>query len=418
MVLRIRPLDGVDPTAVPLPHGTEVVTRIDRVLPDRVVPEGSIGRVVGSQGPAIDVHIVGVGVVRYERPELVPRKIGQVRYARRRAGAWEALHPCVVLETIVGSHAWGLAEDDSDVDARGVFVLPLPWTGGLVNPPTDLVNADGTRALWEAGKAVRQALRADPNTLEMLFVPTARATDEIGRWLLDERDAFVSAEIYGSFGRYALSQLKRLEQARRLAEHRNVLLEWLREEPPPELDEAARRLAQLDPRASPTAEDAVHRARQYIKQLYRSLHDQGLILRSEYAALAAFAREAAPRLDLARDLRPKNAYNLLRLIVTATGWLRDGIPQFQVAGPLRARLLDIKQGRVALADVVAEAESRVRELEEAWRTTRLPRVADVARADALLRKIAEEAARRWITRAPGPLGAAAPPPPEAVWTEE
>jgi hypothetical protein len=418
MVLRIRSLDRIDPSAMPLPHGTEVVARADRVLPDRLVPEGSVGRVVAVRGGHVDVHIVGVGVVRYERRDLVPRRIGQVRYARRREGAWQSLRSCVVLETIVGSQAWGLADDGSDVDVRGVFVLPLPWTAGLVSPPVDLVDADGTRTYWEVGKAVRQALRADPNTLEMLFVPGARATDEIGEWLLAEREAFVSAEIYGSFGRYALSQLKRLEQANRLAEHRDVLLAWLREDPPPDLDTAAQRLARLDPRASPTDAEAVHRARQYIKQLYRSLHDQGLIPRSEYAAMTRFARAGAADLELARDLRPKNAYNLLRLIVTAAGWLRDGAPEFRVSGPLRGRLLQIKQGRVALAEVVAEAEGRVRELEEAWRTTRLPRVADVTRADALLRRMAEETARRWIRRVPGPLGADAPRPPEAVWEEE
>jgi hypothetical protein len=47
---------------------------------------------------------------------------------------------------------------------------------------------------------VHQAVRADPNTLELLFVPTARAVDPIGEWLLEARDAFVSADLFGSFG--------------------------------------------------------------------------------------------------------------------------------------------------------------------------------------------------------------------------
>jgi len=212
--LRIRELASLDPLAVPLPHGTEVSTRVDRVIsPERRVPQGAVGRVVGSQGDMLDVMIVGVGVLRYARNELLPRKVGQTRYARRRAHAWDALRSCAVLESTVGSRAWGLAEDGSDTDLRGVFVLPFSWTIGLGDPPRDLVSEDGSTTYWEAQKAIKQALRADPNTLEMLYVSSARALDPIGQWILDERDAFASAEIYGSFGRYALSQLKRLSQS-------------------------------------------------------------------------------------------------------------------------------------------------------------------------------------------------------------
>jgi hypothetical protein len=92
-----------------------------------------------------------------------------------------------------------------------------------VPPPEDLVSADGSSTYWAAGKAVRQALRADPNTLEMLFLPGARPLDPIGERLLAERDAFVSVERYGTFGRYAIGQLRRLEQGLRLAERRWAL---------------------------------------------------------------------------------------------------------------------------------------------------------------------------------------------------
>jgi hypothetical protein len=57
------------------------------------------------------------------------------------------------------------------------------------------------------------------------------------------------------------------------------------------------------------------------------------------------------------------------------------------------------------------------ELERARDASKLPERPDVARADALLRRIGEELARRWATEAPGPLGKSAPPPPEATWSE-
>jgi hypothetical protein len=57
------------------------------------------------------------------------------------------------------------------------------------------------------------------------------------------------------------------------------------------------------------------------------------------------------------------------------------------------------------------------DLERARDESRLPKRPDVARADALLRRIGEELAGRWVEQAPGPWGAAAPSPPEVAWSE-
>ena len=417
MDLRLRSLEHLDPLAVPLPHGTEVITRVDRVLGARRVPQGSVGRVTRFEGDEYDVTIVGVGVVRFSRSELSARRAGQAIFAHRRAEAWDALRDCVVLEATVGSRAWGLSDELSDTDLRGVFALPLGWTTGLVAPPEDRVSADGSATYWATGKAIRQALRADPNTLEMLFLDDVRASDPIGEWLIAERDAFVSIEIYGTFGRYALGQLKRLEQGLRLAEHRGVVLEWLRDDPMLSLDAVAAKLSRLSTRVAPSEADRVHQAKQYVKQLYRSMADQGLLEANEYAALVRFARERSADFDLPRELRPKNAYNLLRLLITATGWLRDGSPTFAMTGEARTRLLAIKRGEVALADVLSEAEALAPELERARDGSRLPKRPDVRRADALMRAIAVEIARRSVLGEPGPLGKDAPPAPEVEWNE-
>jgi predicted nucleotidyltransferase len=415
--LRLRPLTHLDGRSLPLPHGTEVVTRVDRMVGERRVTQGAIGRVVKIDGEELDVHVVGVGVLRYARDELLPRKIGQLQFAHRRAEAWDTLRPMIVLDTTVGSRAWGLADEGSDEDHRGAFALPFSWSQGLVAPPEDLTSADGSSAYWAVGKTIRQALRADPNTLEMLFVPSARALDPIGEWILEARDAFVSIEIYGTFGRYALGQLHRLEQGLRLAEHRAVVLEWLRDDASLSLDQVAERLAKVSTRAMPSEADRLHQAKQYIKQLYRSLADQGVIESNEFAALVRFARDRAADFELPRELRPKNAYNLVRLLSTGTRWLREGRPTFAIEGALRDRLLAIKRGDVALDEVLAEAAAMARELEQARNESQLPPRPDATRADALLRRIGEELARRWIAREPGPWGRDAPPPPEVTWSE-
>ena len=394
MTSRITAFAELDPLSVPLPHGTEVTLRVDRMLEGRRVPQGLIGRVVRARDGGFDVLVSGVGELWYARTELAPRRAGQLEYAHRREAAWQALLPCRVLEATVGSRAWGLADEGSDTDLRGAFALPFSWSGGLHEPPSELISADGSQTYWELRKLIDQALRADPNTFELLFVPSVRALDELGQWVLDARDGFVSKLLFGSFGRYALSQLNKLSASQRLAEHRDTVLAWL--------EEVGRRLAAISPRASPTQADAEHQARLYLKQLYRSLWDQGLLRSNDFQGLTQYAREGGRRPPDARSLRPKNAYNLLRLIELARGWLATGTPVFEATGEFRARLMAIKKGERSLDDVLAEAEAMSPALEAARDVSTLPEQPDFERADTLLKRISSELARRHVLEVPGP----------------
>jgi hypothetical protein len=381
---------------LPLPHGTDVITRVARSVDGEDVAAGTVGRVVGSAGDALDVQVLGVGVVRYARSEVAPFRSGQLRYALAREAAWSALLPNVVLEAVVGSRAWGLAEEGSDTDRRGLFVLPFPWTARMGEVPHDLLSADGSSTYWEIEKVIGQALRADPNTLELLFVPGVAASDAMGEWVLAAREAFVSSRIHASFGQYALSQLKKLKRSLRLAEHREVVMGWLRDDPALSLDAAAARLASEARIVAPSATAAALEAKEYLKQLYASLFDQGLLTAKTFDALRVFAASDPDPAELPRRLRPKNAYNLLRLLITATSWLRTGTPSFEMTGDARRELFAIKRGELELEAVLARAEALSRELDEAHRGTSLPERPDLARAQALLLRVREEAARRWL----------------------
>jgi len=414
MALRLGGLADLDPAAVPLPPGTEVTTRVDRIVAGEVRTQGAIARVSAIDGDEVEVTFLDGKRARYLRAEVMPRKLGVARYAQRRAAAWDQLRPCVVLDTLVGSRAWGVAHDGSDEDRRGVFVLPLPWTTGLVDPPLDLVSLDGSQTYWEIGKTIRQALRADPNTLEMLFADPV-IVDPLGEPLVAMRTGFLSHEIYGSFGRYALSQLDRLEHNQRLAEHRTTVIGWLRDDPALSLDAAAERLADTARIAAPTRTDAIGRAREYIKQLYRSMYDQGLIAANDWASLRGTSSSVLATMP--RDLRPKNAYNLIRLLDLAIRWLSGEPPAVRASDAIRPTLLAIKQGEVPMPDVMALARELTPKLERAREASPLPRHSDVGAADRALRAIRDEAARRWVHREPNPWGACAPEPPEAHYDE-
>src|SRR5690606_27151259 len=133
-----------------------------------------------------------------------------------------------------------------------------------------------------------------------------------------------------TFGRYALAQLKRLRQGLRLAQHRALLLEWLGDDPGLSLDASANKLVDAAEVEGSSEADRRLRAKDYIKQLYSSMFDQGLLDDRDFKSLVTFAASRQHEFDLPRELRPKNAYNLLRLLATATRWLRTGQPDFVI----------------------------------------------------------------------------------------
>ena len=52
MDLRLKNLGALDARAVSLPHGTEVVTGVDRAFGARRIPQGTLGRVSRVDGHA------------------------------------------------------------------------------------------------------------------------------------------------------------------------------------------------------------------------------------------------------------------------------------------------------------------------------------------------------------------------------
>jgi hypothetical protein len=409
MTLRLGAFADIDPATVPLPIGTEVTTLVDR--DGRT--QGAYARVTKLDGERVELVFLDDSRAAYLRVEVAPRKLGIVRYAQRREAAWQELHPCVAIDTVVGSRAWGVASESSDEDHRGVFVLPLTWVTGLVEAPLDLISADGSQQYWEIGKAIRQALRADPNTLEMLFAQP-RVIDPIGAPLVAMRNGFLSQEIYGSFGRYALSQLDRLAHNQRLADHRATVIGWLQDNPTLGIDETAERLADAVHVEAPTRRDAVLRARDYLKQLYRSMYDQGHIAANDWVALRVAAKHELP---VPRDLRPKNAYNLIRLLDLAIRWLSGETPDVRSGEAIRPMLLAIKGGELAMTEVMELANEMTPELEAARAKSPLPKRPDVAAADRVLREARAESARRWCSLQQGPWGEQAPEPPEARYDD-
>lgn len=122
----------------------------------------------------------------------------------------------VILEGIVGSTAYGLATETSDVDKLGIFVIPTLEFSRL-RPPQESeftsVGKDPDVTLHELGKYCRLALKANPTVLELLWLPDEllTATSETGRQLRARRSYFLSSKlVQDAYMGYATAQFLRL----------------------------------------------------------------------------------------------------------------------------------------------------------------------------------------------------------------
>ena len=122
------------------------------------------------------------------------------------------LEQFIIYRCIVGSRAYGLDNDESDTDRRGVYLAPAELQWSLFGAPEQFEDNAAQSCYWELQKFLTMALKANPNILECLFSPMVEKVTPLGKELLDLRQAFLSQMIFQTFNGYAMSQFKKIEQ--------------------------------------------------------------------------------------------------------------------------------------------------------------------------------------------------------------
>lgn len=115
-----------------------------------------------------------------------------------------------IWSTVVGSRAFGLATEQSDLDRRGVFLAPTPLFWSLRKPPTHVDGPDPEQFSWEVERFCQLALRANPNALEVLYSPLVETSTPLGGELSALRGAFLSRLAHRTYTGYADRQLDRV----------------------------------------------------------------------------------------------------------------------------------------------------------------------------------------------------------------
>lgn len=126
----------------------------------------------------------------------------------------EHLKGRMILLTLGGSHAYGTNVETSDVDLRGCALNSPQDILGLSNFE-QVVNSDTDTTVFSFNKLIRLLYGCNPNVIEILGCKPEHylLLTPMGKQLIENRKLFLSQRASYTFGGYAFSQLRRLENA-------------------------------------------------------------------------------------------------------------------------------------------------------------------------------------------------------------
>lgn len=353
---------------------------------------------------------------------------GRDRTSFEGAPSW--LADRLILLVRQGSHAYGTAGEQSDVDLRGVALAPREVYLGYrqtfeqfeQSQPEDVV-------IYELRKLVRLGAECNPGIFEMLWVEDEDilAMQEAGQRLRQERRAFLSKKARFTFAGYARHQLQRLRNHRA----------WLLDPPkaPPTRGEfglpertvipadqlAAAEAAikkQLD-RWQPTLPELDPGARQALLESWAALLEEmslgarerfisaghGLGYDDNFLELLDRERQFEGKLKHWRQYQQwkkhrnpgraaleaqfgydtKHAMHLVRILRMGKELLATG--EVKVRRPDAQELLSIRAGAWSFEELLTWAENQDRELDALLETTQLPNEPDHARLENLCKEL-------------------------------
>ena len=199
-------------------EGTQVVSLREIVGQNgrTLHPRGAVGVIVRSPGDLDHAYRVRFldGVEEALRREDVVMlahfkegEIGDVQISAARSNLYDR----VILRCVIGSRAYGLDDDRSDTDYRGIFLPSAELHWSLYGVPEQVECYETQEHYWELQRFLVLALKANPNVLECLYTPLVEKTTPLADELLQMRSVFLSRLVYQTYNGYVMSQFKKMQ---------------------------------------------------------------------------------------------------------------------------------------------------------------------------------------------------------------
>jgi predicted nucleotidyltransferase len=207
-----------DKTNPIFPVGTQVISRkpVQGTNGGIVHPSGAVGVIVKS--PMDRQHAYRVRFTDGFEAALHHDNLTLLSDYKQAVISGPAHHPPkhglfdrIIFRCVIGSQAYGLADESSDVDRRGIYLPPADLHWSLYGVPEQLEDDEHQEAYWELQKFLVLGLKANPNVLECLYTPIIEMATPLAQELLDMKAIFLSRLVYQTYNGYVMSQFKKMQ---------------------------------------------------------------------------------------------------------------------------------------------------------------------------------------------------------------
>lgn len=298
-----------------------------------------------------------------------------------------------IFLTRAGSHAYGLATPESDLDLRGIAIPPKEYFLGFWHCFEQAESTNPDLVIYDIRKFFHLAAACNPSIIELLWTEAEDhlLVTPLGRRLIEHRSLFLSRKAKHTFSGYAAAQLKRIKTHRRWLIHPPTHKPTRAEFGLPETSMlSADILGAIEMVEQKAAQDlAAFPA--YVMDLYRRERAYRNALREwqQYEHWKAHRNPKRAALEAKMGFDGKHAAHLVRLMRMCREILETGT--VIVKRPDRDELLAIRDGAWSYEQLVQWSEQEDHALEEVARHSPLPPAPDSQKLDALCIAMVEEA---------------------------
>ena len=267
-----------------------------------------------------------------------------------------------ILQVKSGSHMYGLNTSESDIDFISIFLPTAKDVLGLkvldhIDDSSNKSNTKNTKDDIDDWKyAVRHFLKLllnnNPNIVELLYIKEAIVLEPEFQFLIDNRDRIVSKRIFNSFTGYAISQKNKLVGK---SERYHSLNEGIKK------IETDKYFAPVLGTHYKITEDDSHSLNVWIKH-YKGFKNniehfhKGMDLDMIYSKLKyesdAYGWRVKTPSFTKTGIDLKFAYHLVRIIGEAEMLLRDGEIHYPISGQLRSDIINVREGKLTLEEIL------------------------------------------------------------------
>lgn len=276
----------------------------------------------------------------------------------------------LIFDCIVGSRLYGTNTEKSDTDYRGVANTPLNVVldlfQGFEQKDSGFIEDD--KVIYDLGKFIKLCSAANPNILELLFVPDSHILFSTPTWekLIENRQYFLSKKARWTFSGYAVSQLNDIKN------HRQWFIDSPKQKPTREMfgltDSPKASGENLGFLESLNLELIDNKYRDEFRREIEYRHQKKAW--DNYASWAKNRNPERKRLEELYKYDVKHASHLVRLMSEGKELLLTGKITFPL--PNAEEILAIKNGKYQYEEIIEIAETLDAQFAEWDKESKLP----------------------------------------------